>query len=93
MKLEEGIYEIQEDCTVYVRQRKVIIQKMKVRGACNHCKDCIHQIMGRKTMMNQFYNSPYCELKPKVIHGREGYFYNAQGTKKACEKFEPKQRP
>ena len=93
MTLLEGIYDIPDDCTVYIQKRKVIIQKKKLRGASQHCRDCIHQIMGRKTLLAQYYTSPYCELKPKVIHGRAGYFYNAQDTKKACEKFEPKQRP
>ncbi len=95
MKLEEGIYEIQDDCTVYIRQRKVIIQKMKAKARAEkpHCKDCIHQLIGRKSMRNQYWDCPYCELKPKVISGKGGYFYAANNYHPTCEKFEPKQRP
>lgn len=94
MKLEEGIYEIQDDCTVYIRKRKVYIQKMRARGEKPHCKDCIHQLMGRKSMRGQYWDCPYCELKPKVISGKGGYFYAANNYHPTCENFEPrKPRP
>lgn len=94
MKLEEGIYEIQDDCTVYIRKRKVYIQKMRARAKKPHCKDCAHQLIGKKSMRNQYWDCPYCELKPKMIGGKEGYFYAANNYNPICDNFEPrKPRP
>ena len=92
MKLEEGIYEIPDDCTAVYQNRKVIIKKMKAvdRPKVPHCGDCIHQKLGRKSLRNQYYDSPYCENKPKTIDGKLGYFYNASSYKKACEQFSPR---
>ena len=56
MKLEEGIYEIQDDCTVYIRKRKVYVQKMRSRGDKPHCKDCAQQLIGKKSMRNQYWD-------------------------------------
>lgn len=91
MKLEEGVYSIPADCTVYYCGRKVYVKKMKKRSDKKHCSDCLHQKWGRKTLSNQFYDSPYCEVKPKIINGEEGYFYNAQSSKVACNDFKPRE--
>ena len=92
MKLEEGIYEIPDDCTAVYSKRKVIVKKMldADKPKFFHCADCIHQKWGRLTMRNQWYDSPYCEKRPKFIEGKGGYFYNAYSSKKACEMFEKK---
>ena len=92
MKLEEGIYEIPDDCTAVYQHRKVIVKRMKAidKPKVNHCGDCLHQKWGKITMKNQFWDSPYCENKPKTIYGKEGYFYNASSFKKACEMFKPR---
>lgn len=93
MKLEEGIYEIPDDCTAVYSKRKVIVKKMLDADKLNvmRCGDCIHQKWGRLTMRNQWWDSPYCEKKPKIIEGKGGYFYNANSSKKACEMFEKKE--
>ena len=93
MKLEEGIYEIPDDCTVLYQRRKVIVKKMldADKPKVMHCADCVHQKWGRLTMRNQWWESPYCEKKLKTIGGTDGYFYNASSSKKACEMFEPKE--
>ncbi len=92
MKLEEGIYEIPDDCTAVYSKRKVIVKKMldADKPKFFHCADCIHQKWGKLTMRNQFWDSPYCEKMPKFIEGKGGYFYNAYSSKKACEMFEKK---
>ena len=91
MKLQEGTYSIPDDCTVLYVDRKVVVQKKKRSQGLKHCKDCIHQKFGKLTIQNQWYASPYCELKPKIICGRGGYFYNANNNKVACEQFDPKE--
>ena len=92
MKLEEGIYEIPDDCTALYSKRKVIVKKKtRQNNAVLRCEHCIHQKWGRLTMKNQWWESPYCEKKPKTIRGKEGYFYNACSSNKACEMFEPKE--
>ena len=92
MKLEAGIYEIPDDCTAVYSKRKVIVKRMKDadKPKVLHCSDCIHQKWGKLTMRNQYWDSPYCECKPKTIHGKDGYYYNAGSYNKACEMFEPK---
>lgn len=92
MKLEEGVYSIPADCTVLYVDRQVVVQKKKRQQGLKHCGDCIHQLYGKKTIQNQWYASPYCELKPKIINGRGGYFYNANSNKTACEMFEQKEQ-
>ncbi len=93
MKLEEGIYEIPDNCTVLYQHRKVVVKKMlnADKPKVFHCSDCIHQKWGKLTMKNQFWDSPYCEKRPKIIYGKNGYYYNANSSKKACEMFEPKE--
>ena len=90
MKLEEGVYSIPADCTVYYCGRKVYVKRMKKRSECKHCRDCVHQKFGKKTIQNQWYDSAYCEIRPKTINGKTGYFYNAISSKLACDQFEQK---
>ena len=92
MKLEEGVYTIPAECTVYYCGRKVYVKKMKKcsEGKRKHCCDCIHQRFGKKTTQNQRYDSAYCEVKPKIINGKAGYFYNAISSNPACDQFEQK---
>ena len=91
-RLEEGIYAIPDDCTVYYSGRKVRVQKMKHAHstAVNRCRDCIYQKLGKVTMSRQWWTSEFCMLKPKTISGREGFYYAAPNSRPACDKFEPK---
>lgn len=90
MKLEIGTYEIADDCTIVYRDHKVTVKK-KTRGMPDvmHCRDCIHQRFGRKTLKKQFYDSAYCELRPK---NTDGLFYCAPGSRIACYRFKPKEK-
>ena len=90
MKLEAGIYTIPSDCTAIYVGRKVVVKKMKARPIVKHCSDCIHQQLGKKCLLNQAHDSYYCDIKPKTIGGKDGYFYNASSFKVACYMFEPK---
>ena len=90
--LQEGTYSIPDDCTAVYVDRKVVVKKKIVRPIKPHCSDCIHQKLGKKTMRNQWWDSYYCDAKPKIINGQEGYFYNAQSSKVACVKYEPKNK-
>ena len=94
MKLEAGIYEIPDDCTAVYSKRKVIVKKKldADKPRVFHCADCVHQKWGRLSMKNQWWDSPYCEVKPKTIGGKEDYFYNACSSNKACEMFKPKEQ-
>lgn len=91
--LNEGTYIVPDDCTALYYKRKVIVKKMKKAGKSRifRCHDCIHQRMGRKTRKNQLFESPYCELRPKVIHGEKGYNFSAPDGRVACYMFKKKE--
>lgn len=91
MILQEGIYEIPDNCTALYRKRKVIVKQKWQRPEVLTCRLCKHQKLGRKCMRQQFWDSFYCELSPKTIGGENKYFYNANSSKRACEKFERKE--
>ena len=91
MILQEGIYEIPDNCTAVYSKRKVIVKQKTQRPEKSVCRLCIHQKLGRKCMRNQWWDSYYCEVSPKSIGGEEKYFYNACPSKRACEKFERKE--
>ena len=91
MLLKEGIYEIPDNCTAVYSERKVIVKSKKRKSDILTCRYCKHQKLGRKCMQQQWWDSFYCEVSPKVIGGMEGYFYSANSCKKACEKFERKE--
>ena len=91
MLLKEGIYEIPDNCTVVYSKQKIIVKLKKQSPEILTCKYCKHQKLGKKCMRQQWWDSFYCEVSPKVIGGVEGYFYSANSSKKACEKFERKE--
>ena len=91
MKLEEGIYDIPDNCTAVYANRQVIIKQKRPKSTILTCRNCKHQQYGRKSMQNQWWDSFYCDISPKIIAGKAGYYYNANPSKKACEKFEQKE--
>lgn len=92
MVLEEGVYEIPDDCTVYVVKRKINVVKKKIKTQPNlkRCRDCVHCKSGRLSVLNQFWDSNYCDVRPKQISGKDGYFYATQDNRIACYQFEEK---
>ena len=52
------------------------------------CRDCKHLKMGRMSLKNQWWDSLYCEMKPKTIAGETKYFYAEKPSTIACDKFE-----
>ena len=70
--------------------RKVqIVKRMSVGYSGPRCKDCRHCKEGRKTLFQQWYDSHYCDRKPKTIGGYAGYFYSARTEDRACKMYEP----
>lgn len=70
MVLEEGVYEIPDDCTVYVVKRKINVVKKKIKTQPNlkRCRDCVHCKSGRQRC---YYNAgkkknPLAELDEKI---------------------------
>ena len=57
----------------------------------NRCRDCEHRKVGRCSLRDQWWESSYCELKPKTIGGVSGFFYSVQDSKVACENFKEKE--
>ena len=89
MKLEAGIYEISDDCTVVYQKRKVIVKKMKSadKSEVKYCADCIHQKLGKRLWIHQERDSYYCDARPKSV---EGLYYCAPSNRIACYKFKEK---
>ena len=90
MVLEPGTYEIPDDCTAAYKNRELIIKKKKriILEDVKHCKDCIHQQIGRKLFKNQYWDSAFCDIRPKP--NTDGRFYCAPNSRIACYKFDPK---
>ena len=63
-------------------------QKQLAQPKVKRCRDCGHRKIGKCCMRNQWWESSYCELKPKTIGGMSGFFYSVQDSKVACENFE-----
>lgn len=92
VELKEGIYALPPELKAQViGGDKVIVEKRKGRPKRNvlHCSDCVHRKVGRKVRLNQYWDSGYCEMKPKTIDGRLEYFYCAPENRLACDMFEP----
>ena len=88
--LTEGTYTIPDDCTAKYEKRKIYVYKMKADTSVKRCRDCCHCKLGRLSMRRQFWDSTYCEEKPKTIAGKDGYYYSIQGSRIACNKFKDK---
>lgn len=91
MELKEGTYDIPENCTAVYTNRQVVVKEKRPKSTVLTCRDCKHQQFGKKSMRGQYWNSFYCDASPKTIGGVAGYYYSAGSSKKACEKFEPKE--
>lgn len=55
------------------------------------CRDCEHRKVGKCSMRNQWWESLYCELKPKTIGGVSGFFYSTKDSTPACENFKERE--
>ena len=92
MLLTEGEYKLPADLKAnVVHGDTVVVMKRSQReiiGYTKNCGHCIHQKCGRLSSRNQWWDSKYCELKPKSIHGELKYFYAANDGKAACDLFE-----
>ena len=91
MELKEGIYDIPYNCTAIYTKRQVVVKLKRPKPTVLTCRNCKHQQYGKKVKMGQYWNSFYCDVSPKTIGGVAGYYYNANNSKRACEKFEPKE--
>lgn len=94
MTLTEGTYNIADDCRAKYKDRTLIVYKMTKKqieqSKIKRCRDCVHQKTGKLCMRNQWWESTYCELKPKTISGVSNFFYNAPDNRPACESFKEK---
>jgi len=88
MELQEGEYKIPRELCAVLRGGDTVIVKKRTRyNQKKYCRDCIHQKRGKVTLKDQWYESPYCELRRK----KDGiHFYSAHDTILACENFEQK---
>lgn len=95
MTLTEGIYEIPASCTALYKDRKIIVKKKKNLDKENviRCRHCEHCKYGKMSMRNQFWDSDYCEMKPKTIYGENKYFYSTLPSRRAedCKNFKLKE--
>ena len=94
MTLTEGIYEIDKEYKAFIVERgtKVkIVRRAKVLDNSPRCRDCKHCKVGKYAFSpNQWWESEYCDAKPKTIGGDNRFFYSTFSSHHTCEKFEPK---
>lgn len=94
MFLIEGEYKLPADLKAKVVHGDTVLvtkrSKKDVVGYLHRCGNCIHQKCGRMSMRNQWWDSKFCEKKPKSIKGELKYFYAAGDYKAACSMFEMK---
>lgn len=91
--LTEGIYEIERGYrTVIVgKGTKIKIFKKKPQYEGYRCRDCAHCQRGKYAFsQNQWWESAFCNTKPKTIGGDSRYFYSTNESNHACELFEKK---
>lgn len=92
MELKEGIYSIPPGHTLKIlgdRQIQISPYKNGVSQSLQRCRDCEHLKIGRKCMDKQWWDSTYCEMKPKGK--KKQLFYSAKPSDKACtNNFKPK---
>ena len=87
--LQPGTYAIPENCTFkYVNRQIVVVPKKTKDTSILRCATCKHIQTGRKCTTNQFWETQYCDLKPKTISGKAEYFYHVSPSTKACDKYE-----
>ena len=89
IELQPGTYAIPEDCTFKYANRQIIVVPKKVKDtSVRRCGTCKRICIGKKCIRNQSYDTEYCELKPKTIGGKTGYFYHVSPSTKACDLYE-----
>ena len=87
--LQPGTYAIPENCTFKYANRKIIIVPKKIKDAgILRCGTCKHIKTGNKCCKSQYWDTQYCELRPKTIGGKTEYFYHVSPSTKACDKYE-----
>ena len=90
-ELQPGTYAIPENCTFKYANRQIIVVPKKAKDtSILRCATCVHMLTGKKCTQNQFWDTEYCELKPKTIGGKTEYFYHVSPSAKACDQHEPK---
>ena len=92
MELKEGRYELPPDLKAKIVEGRVVVVSKRTGHdyGAKRCKHCKHCKFGKKAMATQWWDSHYCDQKPKSIGGYDGYFYATQPSRKACEMFEDK---
>ena len=88
-ELQPGTYAIPENCTFKYANRQIIVVPKKTKDASVlRCGTCKHMLTGKKCCKDQVWDTQYCELKPKTIGDKTGYFYHVSPSTKACDKYE-----
>lgn len=95
MTLKEGIYDIAEGykaITIEKGTKVKILKRAKPAYEGERCRDCVHCQKGRYAFgPNQWWESNFCDKKPKTVAGRNDYFYSTTKSTKACNMFERKE--
>ena len=87
--LQPGSYSIPENCTFKYLNRKIVVVPKKTKDtSVLRCGTCKHIQTGRKCCKEQYWDTQYCDLKPKTIGGKTEYFYHVSPSTKACDKYE-----
>ena len=87
--LQPGSYAIPENCTFKYLNRKIVVIPKKTKDtSVLRCGTCKHIHTGNKCCKDQFWETQYCDLKPKTIGGKTEYFYHVSPSTKACDKYE-----
>lgn len=88
-ELKPGTYAIPENCTFKYSNRQIIVVPKKIKDTnILRCGTCKYIKTGNKCLKDQYWETQYCELKPKTIGGKTEYFYHVSPSAKACEKYE-----
>ena len=87
--LQPGTYAIPESCTFRYANRKIMVVPKKTKDtSILRCGTCKYIKTGNKCCKDQYWETQYCELKPKTIGGKTEYFYHVSPSTKACDKYE-----
>ena len=89
MEIKEGTYTIPHDLKAVVINGNTLIVSKRVRiSPYKHCRDCAHCKTGKyKFSPNQWWESTYCDARPKKMVAKGEWWYAAPLTRIACELF------
>lgn len=93
MTLTEGTYEIEKGYRAIIINKgtKIKIFKKKPQYEGYRCKDCVHCQTGRYAFgPKQWWESTFCNAKPKTVAGDSRFFYSTDESSHACELFQKK---